>query len=88
MQRVFFFRYTIFPSTKKLVCYNNSIQPGVSYFLDWQKKTPPFSGRIRLSSQVYISGVRGLSTAWINAAVSQRIELTCDADASGAKVEI
>ena len=43
--------------------------------------------RIRPSGQVYISGVRGLSTAWINAAVSQRIELTCDADACGAKVE-
>jgi len=35
--------------------------------------------------KVYISGVRGLSTAWINAAVSQRVELTCDADACGAK---
>ena len=38
------------------------------------------------AGQVYISGVRGLSTAWINAAVSQRVELTCDADACGAKV--
>ena len=41
---------------------------------------------VAYAGQVYISGVRGLSTAWINAAVSQRVELTCDADACGAKV--
>ena len=36
--------------------------------------------------EVYISGVRGISTTQISAASSQRIEVTCDADACGAKV--
>ena len=39
-----------------------------------------------LPSEVYISGVRGISTTQISAASSQRIEVTCDADACGAKV--
>lgn len=37
------------------------------------------------AGKVYISGVRGISTTQISAASSQRIEVTCDADACGAK---
>lgn len=59
------------------------------YSIQKKKYDNPFCIQINsmfLPSEVYISGVRGISTTQISAASSQRIEVTCDADACGAKV--